>query len=258
MPRTKIDGRLDLLLAELRMPTIRRVYQKIAREVSESGGDYIAFLNAIVEEEIDDRRTRRVQRRTKEARFMQLKTLAELDAKALPRGVSIGQLQQLAAGEYLDEKSNIIAIGGSGTGKTHVSIGLGVAACEQGKRVRFTTAVGLVSELEEAQEQHQLHRYLKRLSAIDLLIVDELGYLPVSNRGAELLFQAFSERHERGSVILNSNLPFEEWAQIFKTERMAVALLDRVTHRATVLEMNGESYRLRSAKTRSRKPVSKK
>ena len=248
MGKVIADARLELLLAELRLPTVRKTYRKIAKEVAAAGGDYLAFLGALVNEEISDRRSRRIQRRTKEAKFVQQKTLAELDVAALPKGASMAQLQQLASGEYIEEKSNIIAIGGSGTGKTHVSIALGVAACEQGKRVRFTTAVGLVSELEEAQEQHQLHRYLKRLGALDLLIIDELGYLPVSDRGAELLFQAFSERHERGSIIMNSNLPFEEWAQIFKTERLAVALLDRVTHRAIVLEMNGPSYRLRTAR----------
>ena len=152
------------------------------------------------------------------------------------------------------ERANVIAIGGSGTGKTHVSIGLAVEACRQCKRARFYTASDLVSEIEEAQEQHQLHRFLKRFAAWDVVVIDELGYLPLTERGAELLFQAFSARHEQGSVIINSNLAFSEWTQVFKTERLAVAMLDRVTHRAHVLEMNGESFRLRIARSRTKSP----
>ena len=157
------------------------------------------------------------------------------------------QLLQLATGEYLSERGNVLAAGSNGTGKTHVCVGLGVEACRQDKRVRFFTATELASELEAAQEEHQLHRYLRRFAAHDLVVIDELGYVPISHHGAELLFQAFSERHERGSMIVNTNLAFAEWAQVFKTERLAVALLDRLTHRAQILEMNGESYRLRSA-----------
>ena len=163
------------------------------------------------------------------------------------------QILDLAKGDYLRDHANVIAVGGSGTGKTHVSIGLGVEACRQSKRARFFTAADLVSELEEANEQHQLHRYLKRFAAWDLVIIDELGYLPLTERGAELLFQAFSARHEQGSVIVNTNLPFAEWTQVFRTERLAVAMLDRITHRAHILEMNGESFRLRAARSRARR-----
>jgi len=251
MAESTLEPRIELFLAELRLPSIRKIYRKIAQQVSQAGGDSIAFLHALLEEEVNDRRARRIQRRLHEARLPQVKLLADLEAAALPAGISPAQLADLATGRYLDERMNVIAIGGSGTGKTHVSIGLAVAACQQSRRVRFSTATDLVSELEEAQEEHQLHRLLKRLAALDLLVIDEMGYLPVTERGAELLFQAFSARHERGSVIVNTNLPFSEWGQIFKTERLAVALLDRVTHRAQILEMNGESYRLRSAKARS-------
>jgi len=244
-------ARIDLFLSQLRLPSIRRSYDKIAQQIGRNGGDYIAFLHALLEEEVDQRRGRRIERRLKESRLPQIKELSDLDATALPAGVNLPQLFALAKGDYLREASNVIAVGSSGTGKTHVSIGLAVEACRQNKRVRFHTATELISELEEAQEQHQLHRYLKRTAALDLLVVDELGYLPVSERGADLLFQAFSCRHERGSVIINTNLPFGEWTQIFKTERLAVAMLDRVTHNALVLEMNGESFRLRSAKTRA-------
>lgn len=245
------DARIDLFLAELRLPSIRKGYAKIAKQIAQSGGDFFAFLHALLEEEVNDRRSRRIERYLKDARFPQIKELADLDEKALPKGVTLQQLFELAKGDYIDARENVIAIGSSGTGKTHISIALGVEACRQSRRVRFATAAELVSELDEAQEQHQLHRYLKRFAALDLVIVDELGYLPVTEHGAELLFQAFSARHERGSVIVNSNLAFSEWAQVFKTERLAVAMLDRVTHQARILEMNGESYRLRSAKRRA-------
>jgi len=152
---------------------------------------------------------------------------------------------------YVRRCARGLAIGGSGTGTTHVCTALGVAACQQGKRVRAFTATELVSELEEAQEQHQLHRYLRRFASHDLVVVDELGYLPISEHAADLLFQALSERHERGSVIVNSNLPFAEWGNVFQTERLAVALLDRTTHKAHILEMNDESYRLKSATRRA-------
>lgn len=247
------EERVNLLLTELRLPSIRRIHRQVAREVTAAGGDFLAFLHALLEEETRDRSNRRNERRLKEARFRQVKLLSELDPDALPKGVSMAQLWQLASGEYLESASNIVAIGSSGTGKTHVCTGLAVEACRQGKRVRAYTAAELVSELTEAQEAHQLHRYLRRLASLDLVVVDELGYLPIDERGADLLFQAFSERNERGSLILNSNLPFSEWGQIFRNERLAVALLDRVTHRAHLLQMDGESYRLRSAR-RGRNP----
>ena len=247
------EARIEIFLTELRLPSIRAGFQKIAKQIGQSGGDYLTFLHALLEEEVNDRRTRRIDRRLKEARFPQIKELSALDEQALPDGVSLPQIFQLAKGGYIDDRNNVIAIGNSGTGKTHISIALGVEACRQCRRVRFFTATDLASELQEAQEQHQLHRYLKRFAGLDLVIVDELGYLPVTEQGAELLFQAFSARHEKGSVIVNTNLAFGEWTQVFKTERLAVAMLDRVTHQAHIIEMNGESYRLRSAKRRPKK-----
>jgi DNA replication protein DnaC len=246
--------RVELLLTHLRLPTVKSLYKKVAKEVSRSGGDFITYLHALLEEEARDRRARRVQRRIKEARFRQTKLLSELDARDLPAGITMDLLNELAAGGYLESRTNVIAIGNSGTGKTHVCTGLAIEACRQEKRVRAFTATELVSELEAAQEDHQLHRYLNRFAKWDLVFVDELGYLPISEHGAELLFQAFSERHERGSVIVNTNLPFSDWAQVFQTERLAVAMLDRITHNAQILEMNGESYRLKSGRKRKKKP----
>ena len=243
-------ARIELWLGELHLPSVRRDYKKVAKEVAAAGGDFLAYLHTLLEEEVRDRRSRRVQRRIKEARFPQVKRLSDLDAKELPKGITLDLLNELARGEYLESATNIIAVGSSGTGKTHVCDALGVAACEQSKRVRRYKAIELTSELEEAQEQHQLHRYLRRFGSHDLVVIDELGYMPISQHAADLLFQALSERHERGSVIVNTNLPFGEWGQVFQTERLAVALLDRITHNAQVLEMNGESYRLKSARRR--------
>jgi DNA replication protein DnaC len=159
------EARVALLLGELKLPSIRRVHARVAKEVSAAGGDFFAYLHALLEEEVEERRSKRVQRRLKEARFRQVKTLAELNPKELPAGITLERLNELASGSYMVSSSNIIAIGGSGTGKTHVCTALGVAACQQGKRVRAFTATELVSELEEAQEQHQLHRYLRRFAS---------------------------------------------------------------------------------------------
>lgn len=244
------DARLEMLLTDLRLPTIKRLYKKIAKEVAVSGGDFTTYLQSLLEEELKDRRSRRLERRVHEARFRQAKTLSELEADELPKGISMDLLNELAAGSYIESRTNIIAIGNSGTGKTHVCTGLAVAACRQDHRVRAYTATELVSELEAAQESHQLHKFLRRFANWDVVFVDELGYLPITEHGADLLFQAFSERHERGAVIINTNLPFSDWTQVFQTERLAVAMLDRITHNAHILEMNGESYRLKSAKRR--------
>ena len=193
----------------------------------------------------------------KEARFRQVKLLSELDPGALPSGITLDLLNQLAAGDYIDEASNIIVVGHSGTGKTHMCTALAVEACRQDRRVHSFTATELVSELEAAQEEHQLHRYLSRFAKWDVVYVDGLGYLPITEHGADLLFQAFSERHERGSFMVNTNLPFSEWGRVFQTERLAVAMLDRITHRATILEMNGEGFRLKAATKKAKKTRAK-
>jgi DNA replication protein DnaC len=186
---------------------------------------------------------RRVRRRIKEAKFPQEKLLTDLDynCESIPPRP---QLEELAKGAYIDEGRNVIALGNPGTGKTHVATGLAVEACRQGRRVRFYPAATLAAELRAADQDHQLHRYLSRFARWDLVVLDELGYLPLGKTGAELLFQAVSERSERGSLLVTSNLPFPEWTEIFHAERLTSALLDRVTYKATILEMNGPSYRL--------------
>jgi DNA replication protein DnaC len=201
----------------------------------------------VLREEVAQRRARRVDRRLQEARFPQVKLLSELDfaAESMPPHE---QVMDLARGRYIDEGRNVIALGNPGTGKTHLATALAAEACKGELRVRFYPVATLAAELEAAQEEHQLHRYLSRFGRWDLVVLDELGYLPLSQTGAELLFQAISERHERRSLIVTTNLPFAEWAEVFHTKRLTVALLDRITDRATILEMNGPSYRLRMSR----------
>jgi len=157
------------------------------------------------------------------------------------------KLLELARGEWIDQRENVCLIGSAGTGKTHLATSLGLAACRQGRRVRFFTAATLVTLLEEKQKQYQLDRFLAGVDKADLLVCDELGYLSFSRAGAELLFQVFADRYERGSLLVTSNLPFSEWVQVFQGERMTAALLDRLTHHCHIFEMNGESYRFRES-----------
>ena len=155
--------------------------------------------------------------------------------------------------QTVEQRENVIALGNSGTGKTHIALGLGLAACQRGLSVGFTTAAGLVHELLEARDEKRLLRLQKQLAGYRLLIVDELGYVPLSPSGAELLFEVFSQRYERGSVLVTSNLPFEEWTSVFGSERLTGALLDRLTHHVHILEMNGESYRLKASRRRQQR-----
>ena len=154
----------------------------------------------------------------------------------------------LARGEYIDRHENVIALGNSGTGKTHIALGLGLAACQKGLAVGFTTAAALVHELMEARDEKRLLRLQKQLAKVRLLIIDELGFVPLSKTGAELLFEVFSQRYERGAIVITSNLPFDEWTEIFGSERLTGALLDRLTHHVHILEMNGDSYRLNQSR----------
>lgn len=191
--------------------------------------------------------------RRKAAKFPATKSLDSFDFKTIP---SLNKVltMELARCEYIGSRQNIIALGPSGTGKTHIALGLGLAACQKGLKVRFTTAAALVHEMIEAVDERRLQRHQKQLATQDLLIIDELGFVPLSKTGAELLFEVISQRYERGSIIVTSNLPFDEWTEVFGSERLTGAILDRLTHHVHILEMNGESYRL----NQSRKAKSKK
>jgi DNA replication protein DnaC len=246
---------LDHHLKALRLPTFVREYDRVARQSAAEGVDHVRYLLRLAELEMIDREQRLVERRIRAARFPAVKSLDSYDFTALPSLNKVLVLE-LARCEYLARRENVIALGNAGTGKTHIALGLGLAACQKGLAVGFTTAAALVHELIEARDEKRLLRLQRQLAACTLLIIDELGYVPLSPTGAELLFEVFSQRYERGSVIVTSNLPFDEWTSVFGSERLTGALLDRLTHHVHILEMNGDSYRLRQSKHRRRSPSS--
>jgi DNA replication protein DnaC len=238
---------LEHHLKELRLPTMLREYDKVAQQCAAEAADYLRFLLRLVELELLDRDRRAVERRIKAARFDVIKTLDSFDFLAIP-SLNKQLVLELARCDYIDRRENVLALGNSGTGKTHVALALGLAACQKGYRVRFATAAGLVHELLEARDDKRLLRTQKQLAADQLLIIDELGFVPLSKSGAELLFEIFSQRYERGATLVTSNLPFQEWTEVLGSERLTGALLDRLTHHVHILEMNGESYRLKESK----------
>ena len=240
----------QLLLAHhlkaLKLPTFLREYDKLAQQCAAEGVDHPRYLLRLAELELIDREQRMVERRIKEARFPTVKSLDSFDFTAIPL-LNKTLVLELARCEYIARRENAIAVGNSGTGKTHIALGLGLAACQKGLSVGFTTAAAMVHELIEARDEKRLLRLQRQLAAHKLLIIDELGYVPLSTTGAELLFEVFSQRYERGSTLVTSNLPFDEWTGVFGSERLTGALLDRLTHHVHILEMNGDSYRLRAS-----------
>lgn len=238
-------------LKALKLPTFLREYDRQARLCAAEGVAYPRYLLRLAEQELIDRDRRMVDRRIKAARFPAVKTLDSFDFEALP-SLNKALVMELARSEYVERRENVIALGNSGTGKTHIGLSLGLAACQKGFSVAFTTAAGLVHQLMEARDERRLLKLQRDLAAVKLLIIDELGYVPLSPTGAELLFEVFSQRYERGSTIVTSNLPFDEWTSVFGSERLTGALLDRLTHHVHILSMNGESYRLAQSANRRR------
>lgn len=233
-------------LKHLRLPTMHAEFAALAREATTANEDYQQYLLRLTELEVAARAANVLKARIKQATFPALKDFDSYDFTAQP-SVNKPKILELAHADWIEQHYNICFIGNSGTGKTHLAIALSLAACRQGWRVRFFTAAGLVNHLEEAQKQYQLERLLQQLDRADLLVCDELGYLSFSRAGAELLFQLFANRYERKSLLVTSNLPFGDWVQVFQGERMTAALLDRLTHRCHIFEMNGESYRFRES-----------
>jgi len=243
---------LEHHLKKLRLPTFLTEYDKLARQCASENVDHTSYLLRLCELELIERQRRMVERRIKAAKFPAVKSLDSFDFKAIP---SLNKLlvTDLARCEFIDRRENIIALGPSGTGKTHIAMGLGLAACQKGMKVRFITASAMVHELMEARDEQRLLRLQKQLTSQQLLIIDELGFVPLSKTGAELLFEIISQRYERGSIMITSNLPFDEWTQTFGTERLTGALLDRLTHHVHILEMNGDSYRLKQSRKSKKK-----
>ena len=242
---------LEHHLKALKLPTFLREHEKLARQCASDGADHVRYLLRLAELELIERERRTIERRIKEARFPAVKSLDSFDFLALA-SLNKGLVLELARSEYVLRRENVIAVGNSGTGKTHIALGLGLAACQKGLSVGFTTAAALVHELIEARDEKRLLRLQRQLAGYKLLVIDELGYVPLSQTGAELLFEVFSQRYEHGSTIVTSNLPFDEWTGVFASERLTGALLDRLTHHVHILEMNGESYRLQQSKRRQR------
>jgi len=238
-------------LKSLRLPTFLREHGKLARLCATEGVDHLGYLSRLAELELIDREGRMIERRIKLAKFPAIKSLDSFNFKAIP-SLNKMQVLDLARCEYIDRRENIIALGPSGTGKTHIALGLGLAACQKGLSVGFITASALVHELMEARDEKTLLRFQKKLAKYKLLIIDELGFVPLSKTGAELLFEVFSQRYECGSTMVTSNLPFDEWTETFGSDRLTGALLDRLTHHVNILEMNGDSYRLSQSKTKQK------
>jgi len=243
---------LEHHLKALKLPTFLAEYEKVARESAADRVDHPRYLLRLAELELIERERRLVDRRIRAAKFPAVKSLDTFDFLSLPT-LNKMLVLELARSEYVIRHENVIALGPSGTGKTHVALALGLAACQKGFPVFFTSTAGLVNRLMEARDDRQLSRLQAQLAAVKLLIIDELGYVPLSPTGAELLFEVFSQRYERGATIITSNLPFAEWTSVLGSERLTGALLDRLTHYVHILEMNGESYRLKHARSRRRK-----
>jgi len=237
-------------LKKLRLPTFLREHEKVARQCAAESIDHVGYLTRLTELELIDREGRMIERRIRLAKFPAVKSLDSFDFTAIP-ALNKMQVLELARCEYIERRENIIALGPSGTGKTHIALGLGLAACQKGLSVGFVTASALVHELMEARDEKALLRFQSRLAKYKLLIIDELGFVPLSKTGAELLFEVFSQRYECGSTIITSNLPFDEWTETFGSERLTGALLDRLTHHVNILEMNGESYRLAQSRSKT-------
>ena len=223
-----------------------QAYQKVAQEAAQTNARYEQYLLTLLEQEVLQREAHQQKRRLIQARFPVLRTLDSFDFSAVP-SLNKAKVLELTRGEYIDKHANVILVGDVGTGKTHVAISLGICACRQGKRVRFYTAAGLINEMVEAQAENRLSKLQAQLMKQDLVILDEVGFIPFSQSGAHLLFQFCSARHERGSLLITTNLNFADWTQVLGDERLTAALLDRLTFHSHIVEFRGESFRFRQS-----------
>ena len=237
----------------LRLPTIGSHFLKIAEQATREGHSHIRYLDALLTAELEEREDRLVTRRLFEARIPRMRTLDDFDFKVSPG--SMPQIRELAEGSYLDRAEPVLFLGDTGTGKTHLMTALCVQACRQRRRTRFISAASLINELVEAQRNGQLSRALNRWKKWELLAIDEMGYVPLEETGAELLFQVITERAEKAAILITTNLPFSEWSTVFPNARLCKALLDRVTDRAHIIETGTDSYRFRRTIERKKKKL---
>jgi DNA replication protein DnaC len=244
---------LTSYLKTLRLPTFLREYPAVARQCSEKDAPYELFLQQLAELEVQQRQVQGIQRRIKQAAFPVVKELADFNFSTVPK-LNKKRVLDLARCQFVEQRANVVLNGAPGVGKTHLAIALGREACRQGHKVRFFTASGLVNTYIEAREERQVLRLEKQIRRNDLIVIDELGYIPLDRSGAEHLFGFFSQCYEQTSLVVTTNLPFADWPQIFAgDERLAGALLDRLTHHVYILDITGDSYRLKDSLKRHKK-----
>lgn len=237
---------LETHLKRLKLPTMAANYMKLAQEAAADKVGYEEFLTLLAELEVKVRDENAQRARLRQASFPSLKTFDAFDFKAAA-GVNKQQVLDLAKGNYLTSSENVVLVGSVGTGKTHLAIAMGVEACRNGKRTKFYTVAALINELIEAQEHRRLLRLQQYLAKVDLLVLDELGMVPYDKDGANMLFQVIASRNELRSTIITTNLEFKDWTQVFGSQQLTTAVLDRLTHRCHILEMNGDSYRFKES-----------
>ena len=252
MSATRSVVLLDHHLKALKLSTMLREYASLAASCGKDRSDYVTYLLRLSERELLDRERRSAERRVKAAGFPILKSIDTFDFKA-QASINESLVRELLVGEYIDRRENVLLVGNSGTGKSHLATALALAACAQGRRVRFFPVTQLVTVLLERREERSLEKFQQQLERYHLLVLDELGYVPFSKAGGELLFEVVSRAYERTSLLVTTNLPFEEWVEVLGSERLTGALLDRLTHRVHILEANGESYRLKEARKRGKR-----
>jgi DNA replication protein DnaC len=255
-----MKGSLEILIKEnlksLNLTHMSANIEHLVRQARESGAALDEFLLSLTEYELQIRGENRLKRKLREAKFPLMKTFETFDYSAAS-GLDKRLFRELESGEYIKKHRNVIFLGKSGTGKTHLATALGICACREGVPTRFTTGCALANELIEAQNERSLSRAIQRYTRCGLLVLDELGYVPFSKEGAELLFQVLTQRHERGSVVITTNLGFADWTQVFGEPTLTAALLDRLTHKAHIINCTWESYRLKET-LKSRKSLLEK
>lgn len=251
--RSKIAEPAHLVadLCELRLPSFVEHWQRLAAEAGRRRQPHAEYLAELAHQEVCDRHERQVRRRISEARFPRLKTLDGFDFAAQP-GLDRDEVLELAQADFVDRHANVVLMGEVGTGKTHLAIALGIACCQRGSRVRFTTAAELVNLLVESKADGRLSRRLEQMARYDVVVLDELGYVPFDKLGADLLFSFIAKVYERRSLVVTTNLPFARWSEVFLDATAAAAVIDRIVDHATILKTEGKSYRLRDAE-RARK-----